>query len=212
MTAASFAAATSGEGPRLEPGQYVLTVTSIEPAEGGNQAFGPSVKWTFAVADVATPDDLKADDNGGDYEFWAFTSIKMSPQARARQWTEALVGRQLADGEKIDPSSLIGKRMQALVIHEEGDNGMVRAKVSREMPPKPFGAVPAAPAPKAAPAAANGTADTPTLLERWKKGITKAELLEIDGLGAFRAIDPTLLSDVELKGQLLKLGDAITAA
>jgi len=206
MTAASFAAATSGEGPRLEPGQYVLTVISIEPAEGGNPAFGPSVKWTFTVANPSTPNDLMVNDDGEPYDFWGHTSVKMSPKARARQWTEALVGRQLEEGERINPSTLIGQRMQALVIHEAGEDGIVRAKVSREMPPKPFGAVAAA-----APAA-NGTADTPALLERWKKGITKAELLEIDGLGSFRAIDPTLLSDAELKSQLLKLGDAITAA
>ena len=205
-----FDTASNTDGTTLDAGMYILTVASIEPAE--DNGFGPSVLWRFQVSEMASPTDFKLTDNGDEFLFWHWTSTKMTPRARARHWVEALMGRPLGEGERIDPDALVGRRMQAMVIHEEKE-GQVRAKVSSEVRPKAYGEAPAQPAPSVSTAPAAKASTPPTeLLAQWKRAIVKAELLEIPSLGAWKVIDPGLLTPAELRAKLEQMTNLIAAA
>lgn len=207
-----FDTASNTDGTVLEAGQYVLTVESTEQAE--DNGFGPSVLWRFRVSDPTTPEEFRLDDSGEPYLFWHWTSTKMTPRARARHWIEALLGRPIGDGERIDPSTLVGKRMTALVIHEEKE-GQIRAKISMEVRPKPYGQPAAggtAAPPKSAPATATNGAAAGGLSTEWAKAVRKAELLEVEGVGTFKAIDPNLFGEQELRAKLRELQRLIAAA
>jgi len=210
----------SSSGPLIEPGQYVLTLAEIEDAGVGQ--YGPSILWKWKMSTPSAPDSFTVDaDSGEPYLFYAYSSTKMTPKARARHWAEALLNREIQDGQKIDPSSLVGERMQALVIHETAEDGTVRAKISREMRPKPLRATPpatkSATATKGAPAAQFIPASPfggEALREAIKKALRKCVLLDVPSLESFD-IDVTAFDDETLRlmlNQMLAEIDEAAAA
>jgi hypothetical protein len=194
-------------GTLLDVAHYILTLRDLSREEQGQ--FGPSICWKFAVADVASPQQNRIADDGEEYQFWAWTSTKLSPRAKARPYAEALLGRQLAEGEKLNPAELIGRSMKAMIVHETGEDGKVRAKISQEVKPTPFGQAAAKPAPNGT-SKANG-ADAP-IKDTWARTVRKAEVLGVPDVARYKAIDPELLGDAELVGHLDALNAAIAAA
>jgi len=195
----------------------VLTLAEIEDA--GTGQFGPSILWKWKMSTPTTPEEFRVDGNSGDpYLFYAYSSTKMSPKADARHWAEALLGREIEDGEKLEPNSLLGKRMQAMIVHEPSPkDGTVRAKISREMPPRAFGtAQPSTPtATKSATpsksAAAAVDLSGAALRAEIKRTLRKAVLLDVPSLEAFD-IDTDDFDDMTLQLMLRQMQDEIAEA
>lgn len=131
--------------------KYIVEVLAIAegPAQWDNAKTGDmSLTWKFRVYDS---DTLAAviDNNSGDaYELWNFTNDntyrnKTNGQAaKAREWTEALVGRELTDDEMnefIDlgfEDCLKGKRGLADIEWYTTRTGNERLKIIRLRPYK----------------------------------------------------------------------------
>lgn len=88
--------------------KYIVEVLDIteQPAQFDNSREGDmSMTWKFRLYDVATGVAVLDDNTGDPYEMWNFTSdktyanVKTGKKAKAREWTEALVGRDLSDDE-----------------------------------------------------------------------------------------------------------------
>lgn len=86
------------------------------PGEQPKPGARPGIKWEFG---------LYYPDNGSrfyfqdePYIFFQSTTANMQRGARAREYVEALIGRELAEGEEVNPNTLIGKRAIGMVIHE----------------------------------------------------------------------------------------------
>lgn len=112
----------SSGGLYVEPGRYVAKVVKLEPQPPSSQfpEAGPGIKWVFNLQDAATKAVIQ-DDRGFPGEFWQFSSAKMTPNAKARKWAQALLGRQIDStdtGESLG-IELLGKKALALIGENE---------------------------------------------------------------------------------------------
>lgn len=109
--------ATETEGEVLEPGIYRVKLTSVEEKAGtkkvengdGTSHLEPSIylRWTFAVVEEGYEDA---------WPLRANSSTAFGPNAKARGWAEALIGRNLNVNEPCDfDAELIGHECQATV-------------------------------------------------------------------------------------------------
>lgn len=112
--------ATSGEGAIVPEGRYTMHLTRLEkaPPSDFNPEAGPRIKWVFGLYDQQGE---RFRFNGEDYEFFRTTSTKNSPRAFARQYTEALLGRRLNDGEVPPLRTLVGRKMSGLISYGPSD-------------------------------------------------------------------------------------------
>lgn len=132
MTSTTFALppATDGEAFEILPeGLYLFQLRGMENM-GPGQAFDNErepkdrIKWIFSIEDVISAED-EAEDRIGE-EVWFFTSLSMHRKATMRAWAEGLLGREIADNERVDAGDLIGKRGRANIVHYKklsGDTG-----------------------------------------------------------------------------------------
>jgi len=135
MSTVQFEVASDG-GPVLEPGTYILEADNIEDAEPGQ--YGPQLRWSFKVSDAVTPDEPIRGADAEPYRFFQWTGTRPTPRSRCRQLIEALYGRPLINGERPRADLIIGRRMKVLIVHVDDANGKPRARISGEVPPKPF--------------------------------------------------------------------------
>ncbi len=90
----------------VPPGDgYVGTLKSVTDGSG---QFGPLYDWEFEV-----------DGPDGPVVVSRQTSMKFSPSAKAREFTSALLGREVVKGEKIDLDDLIGRRASLTIATNE---------------------------------------------------------------------------------------------
>lgn len=129
-------------------GLWVLKLKSMERGIQGDPQYGGGerVKWIFEIERVIdaneneptrdNPNPKPIDDWIGE-EFWGFTSLSMAKKATMRAWAEALLGREIGEGDELNASELIGKRAKATV----GRTDTGRQKITSMMPikqkPKP---------------------------------------------------------------------------
>ncbi|HQX61840.1 MAG TPA: hypothetical protein PK593_00125 [Thermomicrobiales bacterium] len=141
-------AATEGTFEQCPQGLYVFKLKAMEDGIEGREEYGGGerVKWVFEIARVIdaneneptrdVPNPKTIEDWVGE-EFWAFTSKSMNSKATMRAWAEALLGREIAEGESLSASDLLGKAAKATV--GRGQTG--RQKITSMMPlkkkPKP---------------------------------------------------------------------------
>lgn len=121
-----------------------------------------SLTWKYRMFDQGSGAAVIDDNNGFAYELWQFSNdktyrnVKTGKAAKAREWAEALVGREMTDdeiNEMIDAGfaqALKGKRALADVEWYTTTKGYERLKIIRLRPYKEK--VGAAAATKAAPA------------------------------------------------------------
>ncbi len=207
-----FNPASDTDGVMLDEGRYILTVLRLEPTE--HAEWGLGIKWVFSVAPAATPEAVKYDDQGNVYEFWQSTSRKMSPRAKARKWSEVLLGRKLEEGQKPSPRDLIGRKMNAMIVHEPGADGGLRARVSSESLPKPYGTTPAPVATNGAsraPAVAVG-GDRKTAEADLARLIGKADALDLTTADDYKSLDLSSMSDADVEAALMSLKSELLAA
>lgn len=147
-------AASNASGSIYPVGLYVFELRTIglddKPSQFGD---GPRVALEFDVLSIIDSQDRKAAkaamQRGDSYRAWC--NLTMGRKATFRAWAEALLNRTLADGEKIDPSDLIGKRAKASVIAYTKQDGTEGVKIGAlqpfvadddeddEPPPRPAG-------------------------------------------------------------------------
>lgn len=129
-TRIAIPAATDGEAFEILPeGLYMFKLAGMENM-GPGQAFDNErepkdrIKWVFQIESVISGDD-DAEERVGE-EVWFFTSLSMHRKATMRAWCEGLLGREIAEGEAVDTSDLIGKKGRANIVHYKkltGDTG-----------------------------------------------------------------------------------------
>jgi len=111
-----------GTQPEIEPGTYTVEVIGIEEMEPGQ--YGERMRWVLGLTDedgetIAWPDKSP-------YEWWQQTGTTLGPRSTARKYADALLGRELRDGEDGDDilEELIGRTARALI--EIGESGYPR--------------------------------------------------------------------------------------
>lgn len=125
-------------------GLWLFKLKDMEPGIQGNPEYGDKerVKWVFIAEkalDVDDPEptrDNPSPKSAAEWigeEVWGFTSLSMATKAVMRQWSEALLGREVGPDEDVKASDLIGKRAKATV--GRGQTG--RQKITSLMPYKP---------------------------------------------------------------------------
>ncbi len=116
-------------------GQYIVKVSRLEEAE--SQLYGNTqVKWVF---NVASPDGKPMMGSSGQpVELWQFTSKNLTkhPKNLTRPWLEALLGRDLHDGEDGAPlaKEVIGKKAMVFIDQIPNQNGVTRNKIQSMWP------------------------------------------------------------------------------
>jgi hypothetical protein len=92
----------------LPPGLYVGELSDIESRESAN---GEYRRWGWDVVE-------------GPYagrQVYANTSTNFGPQAKARQWVENILGRELKSGEQINIEDLVGGRHHLMIENVKRD-------------------------------------------------------------------------------------------
>jgi hypothetical protein len=199
-----FAPATDKSEYELpDPDRYIAVCVGIEDAP--DKGFGPGVKWQFQLINPQTNLNV-ADSQGRDFILWQFTSTKMGPKSRARPIIEALLGRELVNGEVPDSRHLFNKGMVCLVAHEKNEAGIVQAKVTSCAPYNPArdaAKAPAAPAPAPGfdangdPVGSNGV-DRTAVIQKFEKARRSAEVLGTPKHLDWLAMDPEAMSADDL--------------
>lgn len=132
-----FGTVSNGGGtmPQMD-GTYVLTVLRVE--DGGEGQFGPRMRWVFSCTDE-DGDNVTWDD-GTPFELWQSTGTSLGPKGKARKWAEAVLQRELVNGENGDEivRQMVGKRVRALIqTNEAGYAGIVGMTPMRDKKRQP---------------------------------------------------------------------------
>jgi hypothetical protein len=92
----------------LPPGLYVGKLLDIEPRESAN---GQYRRWSWEI--------LEGTHIG--QKVYANSSTNFGPQAKARQWVENVLSRELEAGEEIDLKDLVGAKHHLMVENVKRD-------------------------------------------------------------------------------------------
>jgi len=92
----------------LPPGLYVGKLLDIEPRESAN---GEYRRWSWEI--------LEGPHAGS--KVYANTSSNFGPQAKARQWVENIMGRELEEGEQVGAEDLVGEKHHLMVENVKRD-------------------------------------------------------------------------------------------
>jgi hypothetical protein len=129
----------ASEKPQYElvpMGEYVWTLAELVSETG---QYGEQVKWVFLLSPFAEPDAYLTKDNGEAREVWQFTKPSLSKGSRAREWAEALIGRELKNGEEPDDGDLERRRMIAYLGHKPNKNDpTIKREAITEGTARPF--------------------------------------------------------------------------
>jgi hypothetical protein len=117
--------------PIVEPGRYLVKLFKLEPTS--HPQYGAGVKWVFVIA---TPDGKPLyDKHNAPLELWQTTSLRLTPNSKARPWVEALLDRPLTNGE--DPAAIaqaiVGKKAYALIgLNDKGYSTVLQLNAYRD--------------------------------------------------------------------------------
>ncbi len=137
------AASEKAQYELMPTGEYVLTLWDLSMENG---QYGDTVKWTFLLSKEATPDAYLERNDGLEKTLWQFTNPGLPRGSRAREWTEALLGRELRTGEEPDEDDLIRRRMVGYIQHKPNKKDpTIKREAIAEGSCRPFGK-PSAPA------------------------------------------------------------------
>ena len=111
-----------GTQPEIEPGTYTVEVLGIEDMEPGQ--YGERMRWVLGLTDE--DGEIITWENGDRYEWWQQTGTTLGPRSTARKYADALLARDLRDGEEGDAilEELVGRTARALI--EIGESGYPR--------------------------------------------------------------------------------------
>lgn len=108
--------------PVFDDGTYILTVVRIEATDG---QFGAGLKWVFTMVNKATGEPVYAPNSSELYEFFQFSSTKVTPRTKVYPWLVAFLGRPLQIGESGAAlvQAVLGRSAEAMIGVEAGDMG-----------------------------------------------------------------------------------------
>jgi len=119
----------------FEDGRHLLECVAIE--ESTHAQYGPGIKWVWRLESYPDREQI-VDDRGMPFEFWQFTGTSMGLDRKtggptaARKNAQALLGRELDEGEDVNPDDLLKKKALGMVILDEND----RLKITKIEPNK----------------------------------------------------------------------------
>lgn len=154
MSTFALPAATDAAFEQCPVGLFVMRLKELERGIEGSPEYGGGerVKWVFAIERVIdanenpptrdNPDPRAIEDWIGE-DIWGFTSLSMGRKAKMRAWSEALLNREIAEGEALIASDLIGKRGKVTIGRSDTD----RAKITSIIAYQPTRAAEGKPAP-----------------------------------------------------------------
>ena len=108
-------------------GPAVLTLADYEGPKDGK--FGPQIAWKF--------DSEEEMENGDLFSLWYWTGTALSPDPRNKLnklLTAFGLDTENVEIETLDPDDLIGKKVNAMVVHGTGTDGAVRANIDSMTP------------------------------------------------------------------------------
>lgn len=116
-----YTAEPGGGYVEIEDGIYGATVQEIREQE---TQYGSALKFIFA-----------AETEDGDVELSALCNDPetLSPKTKLRKWANAILNREIQDGETFNPKMLLDQPCRILVKNETGENG-TWARVKDVMP------------------------------------------------------------------------------
>jgi hypothetical protein len=138
--------ATAVNYEALPDGLYVGKVVEISELD---TKFGPSLRFEFQL------DDDDGSPSASRVSGMASLKAAMSPKAKLRLWSEALLGRKLRPDEEINDQTLLGKKAYITLTTVDVE-GVKYNRIGTLSPWRPKKAAAAAPAPANA-----ETTDTP---------------------------------------------------
>ena len=143
-----------------------------------------SIVWKYRVFDtdgVAFLDQV----DGSAWEGWEFSSMALTPKAKARAWASAFIGHELTD-EEADriadnfDGAIVGKRARvSWKIEEKAGGTRIRFGFLRPMPTKTATRLAAPPVQEAAPAAAPPSENGQRETQAERRARLEAELASI---------------------------------
>jgi hypothetical protein len=203
MSVFSGPALLKKEYPLIPTGEYVVTLNDLTYETGGT--YGDSLLWKWLIAEVSTPTDYLARDDGNEKVHHEYTNPDIIVGSKSHEWIAALSGIVLGEGdEPPDSDDLIGKRMKVYITHLAPKKGPNAGKLRERFvdgSAKPFNLVP----PKRVahpqaerPAAAPVEQDRAALRKRVDKLIGKAVMLDTPHHLDYVAVDLDNTSDDDL--------------
>ena len=119
--------------------RFTLWDLTLETGQWGDQ-----IKWVWLISPINDPDNyVKRGSEDRERELWQFTKGRFA-EGRAREWAEALMGRELQLGES-DDSDLLRHRMIAYLTHKpKKSDPTVKRETISEGSARPFRRGPAA--------------------------------------------------------------------
>lgn len=185
------------------------------PGEQPKPGARPGIRWILALYSATTGDQFYFQDEP--YEFFQTTTANMQRGARAREFAEAFLGREIGEGEKLSPDMLLGKRCVGMVIHElSRDKTKKNAKL---VAVEPFKNVATAPKPAPTQVSADpqiADVDRALIVTDLHKSVSR--LMKLDAASAQNAQAAIAKSDLDtasletLQELLDSIKKAITAA
>ncbi len=92
----------------LPPGLYVGGFLGVEPRESEN---GEYRRWSWEILEGPC----------AGRKVYANTSTNFGPQAKARQWVENMLGRELKAGEEVNTDDLVGGKYHLMIENVKRD-------------------------------------------------------------------------------------------
>lgn len=119
-----FETATNAASTPIVPqDRFVVECLNVEeaapyapPGEQPKMGARPGIRWILALYSPTSGERFYFQDDP--YEFFQTTTANMQRGARAREYAEAFLGREIREGEKLSPDAVIGKKLVGMVIHE----------------------------------------------------------------------------------------------
>lgn len=183
-------------------GEYVFTLWDLTLETG---QWGDQIKWVWLISPINDPDNyVKRGSEDRERELWQFTKVGLPKGSRAREWAEALMGRELRLGEDPDDSDLLRHRMIAYLTHKpKKSDPTVKQETISEGSARPFRAAQpqrSAPKPVASQADVDAQlAESDALRKRFKKLVRNAELEELDGWETWSALNVEDMADEDIR-------------
>lgn len=129
--ALAFPTVKNTEFKLVGEGLYLASLKDVgEPRESESALYGKStqVRLIWSIEQVLDGEEDNEDSIGE--EVWEYCTWSLGKKAKLRTRLEALLGRTLEEGEELNVSDVLGKRVKLNVVHYEKNDGTQGQKVA----------------------------------------------------------------------------------
>lgn len=119
----------AGAGPKIPEGLYKAVCTDVQPDRLENAQFGNGdvYRFSFQLTDIY-------DEHGENPVLDAIANAKLTPKSKLTEWAEALLGKKLEVGDKLDTDALIACECTVQVIVKAGSDGAEWSRIDKVLP------------------------------------------------------------------------------